>query len=175
MIDLRCSIISPRSVGMRILAEYLSDDLIYFHLDGIPYVYNLATGVIEYEEWDKHQLRQGARQAYLEYYHGNPPVEYDKLTSNEKSIEYHKWVSKYLYFKDIIDPTDDVLAVVLAFASRQVKGDELIKGLKAMGFQIPTGFKLTSLYTGGWQIIGPHEGENRSFTVEAFAQLIADE
>lgn len=172
MIDLQCSIISLRSAGIRFAAEYLAGDCIFFHQDGISYLYDLASGAVQPYDWERKRLYVSQETAYRQLYPEND-FKFASLSSEERESYYRKWMSTYCW-DDVITPTSDVLGVILSLASHQVKGDELIKGLKAMGLQMPVGFKIVSLYTGGWRITYQQDNYIEDYDVESFALALLD-
>lgn len=172
MIDLRCSVISLRSVNLRIVAEYLDGDKLLFHRGGFPYSYDLSTGVICYDKWDDtFSFGRTMASAHNALHNHHPSQDFDSMDDMARAAEYREWVFNDSNLGSILIPTNEVLAAILSLASRQVKGDELIKGLKAMGLQMPKSLKITSLYTGGWIITG-YLSDGEALDVESFANAL---
>jgi hypothetical protein len=167
MIDLQCAIISLRFANLTITAEYLEGNSIYFHRFGRPHIYDLSSGTIYADNWEVSGC--GMRQVIissLERRCNGATDMYQKMSDHEKALLYHEIMTGKMNESFI---HNEVLAFITTLASRQVKGDELIKGLKAMNLRTPERFKVTRLYTGGWKLEGMSKGTVRTFNVEAFA------
>lgn len=167
MIDLQCAIISLRSANLTITAEYLNGPYILFHLDGHPQIYDLSSGVVCAYDWEKsgcnmEQILLEQLRAKCKY----PSEKYHRMNDHARALMYHDIMIEKV---DTFEVSLPVLATIVTIASRQVNGDELIKGLKAMGFRLPIGIKFTKLYTGGWMITkSDDEGKEITLLVEAF-------
>lgn len=169
MTDLQCAIISLRFANLTITAEYLDCDRILFHRFGQPHIYDLSSGTIYADNWEVSGCgMQTAIVSALEKRYSGAIDMFSKMTDHEKALKYHEIMVGKMDEKYIHDKT---LAFVTTLASRQVKGDELIKGLKAMGLRTPDGFKVIKLYTGGWILKGYSDGDLKAFSVETFANF----
>lgn len=166
MIDLQCAIISLRFANLTITAEYLEGDSIYFHRFGRPHVYDLSSGTIYADNWEVSGcgMKQVIIQVLEKRYSGAADM-YQKMSDHEKALMYHEIMTGKMNESFI---HNEVLAFITTLASRQVKGDDLIKGLKAMNLRTPEGFKVTKLYTGGWKLESMSGGTMKTFNVEAF-------
>lgn len=174
MIDLQNSMISLRSAGIKFTAEYLFGDLVLFHLDAKPYSYDLSIGRVFPHDWETDICHQTLKGAYGEYHPSYMADGFNWLSDEEKIAQLHRWVIDHQDELHLAATTPEVLSVILAFASHQVKGDDLIKGLKAMGLQMPTGTKIISLNTGGWKITFPYKDDIFHSDVETFALCLLD-
>jgi hypothetical protein len=173
MVDLQCALISLRFANLVITAEYLHGDKILFHRGGVPHIYDLSSGVIIAENWELSGcgLESSFRSSLKNRYGGTEIDEkWKKMSDHDKALWYHKVMVGKMSEREISMPA---LSFIVSLASRQVKGDELIKGLKAQGLRMPVNFKATRLYTGGWKLEAMQEGVKQVFTAEAFAKYFS--
>lgn len=168
MISLGCAIISLRFANLTITAEFLVDNEIYFHLNGRPHIYDLSSGVIFDGNWEmsgcgmKKVITEELQNQFLD------PSQFERMSDHDRACMYQDLVGGQYNAKRIYTNT---LAFILTLASRQVKGDELIKGLKAANYRTPEGFKVTKLFTGGWKLECLEGDTMETYTVEQFANF----
>jgi len=168
MIDLGCAIISLRFANLTITAEYLVDNNICFHLNGRPHIYDLSSGVIVEENWEmsgcgmEKVITERLKDHYLD------PSFYERMNDHDRACMYCD-ITRAQYNPKIIYLS--TLSFILTLASRQVKGDELIKGLKAANYRTPEGFKATKLFTGGWKLECLKGDAMVTYSVEQFANF----
>jgi hypothetical protein len=165
MIDLECALISLRFVGLTITAEYLNGDRLLFHHCGYPFILDLRTGAIMNRGWGVNA--PGMSETVIKNLRVRDDEKrrtYQQMSDHERALIYH---ANDGLTADSVYP--DVIAAVGMLASRQVSGDELIKGLKALGLR--NRMKALKLYSGGWELSACHrDGTWRIHDAEAFCK-----
>lgn len=185
MLNLDHYVISPQSANQALVCYLLVDNIVFCRgsKDELYYVYDVMLGTLRRQQRTLHYDKCSTIANFRKAWHWVPPEIwepvrdfvvarlYDKsghelthLSDRARVIEdgYEK-ITKMLLNNTAPKIGGNIARIFNCFANRRVSGDELTKGLKALGVQVE--MKIQASYLGGWNIEG--------CTIESFLKQCA--
>lgn len=176
------TLVNPRSINLRFETRFLYGDQVYAMIEGKKQwiSYDVRLDTVSLTDFTHVMQMVNNHYAYSTMNSGDSLTVQPSapITSGRQSVMLKLQLNKASVDEDLLrqlaltlpHPSFSGMRFLVALINHRVKGDELIKGLRAIGVDL--GLKLVDSYLGGW-IIGPDSQE--VLTIEQLIQRIDEQ
>lgn len=164
MLRLPITLVNPSSIKVRFNTLYLRGDMVYGKLEsGKSWIqFDVMTGImepIEYSEVRARLMEDKDWMALTANHDCTPSGDASNHSTSgrpsvmSKLLAYREATNQDIseeYARSLTMISNEGMRLLVALINHQVKGDDVIKGLRAIG--IRPSFKLVENYLGGWNV-----------------------